>query len=67
MEIIALLMFIAIALLGCGCGELHDKWFNYCPTVEEEDAFNSAAHASNGELSLKDILKTNSIKGFQAI
>lgn len=23
MEIIALFMFIAIALLGCGCGELH--------------------------------------------
>lgn len=67
MEIIALLVFIAIALLGWGCGVLHDKWFNYCPTAEEEDAFSSAAHASNGELSLKDILKTNSIKGFQAI
>lgn len=67
MEIIALLVFIAIALLGWGCGVLHDKWFNYCPTADEEDAFNSAAHTSNGELSLKDILKTNSIKGFQAI
>lgn len=67
MEIIAILVFIAIALLGWGCGELHDKWFNYCPTAEEKDAFNSAAHASNDELSLKDILKTNSIKGFQAI
>lgn len=67
MEIIVLLVFIAIALLGWGCGELHDKWFNYCPSADEEDAFNSAAHASHDELSLKDILKTNSIKGFQAI
>lgn len=67
MEIIALLVFIAIALLGLGCGMLHDKWFNYCPSADEEEAFNSAAHASNDELSLKDILKTNSIKGFQAI
>lgn len=67
MEIIALLVFIAIALLGWGCGVLHDKWFDYCPTADEEDAFNSASHASDGELSLKDILKTNSIKGFEAI
>lgn len=67
MEIIALLVFIAIALLGWGCGVLHDKWFNYCTTADEEGAFNSAAHTSDGELSLKDILKTNSIKGFEAI
>lgn len=67
MEIIALLVFIAIALLGWGCGVMHDKWFNYCPSADDEEAFNSAAHASNGELSLTDILKTNSIKGFQAI
>ena len=67
MEIIVLLVFIAIALLGWGCGELHDKWFDYCPTADEEDAFNSASHASNDESSLRDILKTNSIKGFQAI
>lgn len=67
MEIIALLVFIVIALLGWGCGVLHDKWFNYCPTADEEGAFNNAAHTSDGELSLKDILKTNSIKGFQAI
>ena len=67
MEIIALLVFIAIALLGWGCGVLHDKWFNYCPTAEEKDVFSDASHASNDELSLRDILKTNSIKGFQAI
>lgn len=67
MEIIALLMFIAIALLGWGCSVLHDKWFDYCPTADEEGAFSSASHDSDGELSLKDILKTNSIKGFQAI
>ena len=67
MEIIAILVFIVIALLGWGCGVLHDKWFDYCPTVEEEDAFSDASHASDVELSLRDILKTNSIKGFQAI
>lgn len=67
MEIIAILVFIAIALLGWGCGVLHDKWFNYSPTADEEEVFNSAAHASDGELSLRDILKTNSIKGFKAI
>ena len=67
MEIIALLVFIVIALLGWGCGVLHDKWFNYCPTAGEEEGFNSAAHTSDDELSLRDILKTNSIKGFQAI
>lgn len=67
MEIITILVFIAIALLGWGCGVLHDKWFNYSPTADEEEVFNSAAHASDGELSLRDILKTNSIKGFKAI
>lgn len=64
MELIVFLVFLAIALLGWGCGALHDKVFNYQPLPEEHVNDSSAAHE---ELSLRDILKTNSIKGYQAI
>ena len=64
MELIVFLVFLAIALLGWGCGALHDKVFNYQPLPEEHVDDSSAAHE---ELSLRDILKTNSIKGYQAI
>ena len=67
MEIIAFLSFVGIALLGWGCGMLHDKLFDYRPIAEERGGCSAASHTSDGELSLRDILKTNSIKGFQAI
>ena len=35
MELIVFLIFLAIALLGWGCGALHDKVFNYQPLPEE--------------------------------
>lgn len=64
MELITFLVFIGVALLGWCCAALHEKVFFYIPEHEENI---KQAHAVQEELSLKDILKTNSIKGFQAI
>lgn len=67
MEIVVLFVFLAIALLGWGCGVVHDRLFSYHPLESELETPAHGDYAIQEEMSLKDILKTNSTKGFDAI
>lgn len=60
--------FIAVALIGWGLCELKGKNLNYHSTdieKEQEAEFNDASHYR--EKSLKDILESNSTKGYSAV
>ena len=67
MEIVVLFVFLVIALLGWGCGVVHDRFFSYHPLKSELDIPAHGDHTIQEEMSLKDIIRTNSTKGFDAI
>ena len=67
MEIIALFVFIVVALLGWGCAVFHEKLFVYRSSEDDKPNGTHNANAAQKELSLRDILKTNSIKGYQSV
>ncbi len=64
---IAFIAFIIIALIGWGIGELHYKNFTYTEDVPHHPDPTAHQGGEYVEMGLKDILRDNSTKGYNAV
>ncbi len=64
---IAFIAFIVIALIVWGLGELHYKNFTYTEDVPHHPDPTAHQGGEYVEMGLKDILRDNSTKGYDAV